>query len=247
MSEQQRLDIGGVIGETFRTYGAQAGLILGAAFIIFLPIAIIDGFIENQGGFLLGLVGSIVSIVGTYWFQGMVVQAVRDIQDGRRDFSLGELFSSVQNVVGTLIVVGILAGIGIAIGLVLIIVPGLILLTIWAVVGPAVVIDRPGVFGAFRRSRELVRGHGWAVFAVIVFFFILIAIGRGLIAALAGAISDTVVGYAVASLVGNLLLAPLGALAASVLYFHLRRLHGEPDVPATAEYEPGRAESSSGL
>lgn len=247
MSEQQRLDIGGVIGETFRTYGAQAGLILGAAFIIFLPIAIIDGFIENQGGFLLGLVGSIVSIVGTYWFQGMVVQAVRDIQDGRRDFSLGELFSSVQNVVGTLIVVGILAGIGIAIGLVLLIVPGLILLTIWAVVGPAVVIDRPGVFGAFRRSRELVRGHGWAVFAVIVFFFILIAIGRGLIAALAGAISDTVVGYAVASLVGNLLLAPLGALAASVLYFHLRRLHGEPDVPATAEYEPGRAESSSGL
>jgi hypothetical protein len=247
MSEQQRLDIGGVIGETFRTYGAQAGLILGAAFIIFLPIAIIDGFIENQGGFLLGLVGSIVSIVGTYWFQGMVVQAVRDIQDGRRDFSLGELFSSVQNVVGTLIVVGILAGIGIAIGLVLIIVPGLILLTIWAVVGPAVVIDRPGVFGAFRRSRELVRGHGWAVFAVIVFFFILIAIGRGLIAALAGAISDTVVGYAVASLVGNLLLAPLGALAASVLYFHLRRLHGEPDVPATADYEPGRAESSSGL
>jgi hypothetical protein len=247
MSEQQRLDIGGVIGETFRTYGAQAGLILGAAFIIFLPIAIIDGFIENQGGFLLGLVGSIVSIVGTYWFQGMVVQAVRDIQDGRRDFSLGELFSSVQNVVGTLIVVGILAGIGIAIGLVLIIVPGLILLTIWAVVGPAVVIDRPGVFGAFRRSRELVRGHGWAVFAVIVFFFILIAIGRVLISALAGAISETVVGYAVASLVGNLLLAPLGALAASVLYFHLRRLHGEPDVPATAEYEPGRAESSSGL
>ena len=247
MSEQQRLDIGGVIGETFRTYGAQAGLILGAAFIIFLPIAIIDGFIENQGGFLLGLVGSIVSIVGTYWFQGMVVQAVRDIQDGRRDFSLGELFSSVQNVVGTLIVVGILAGIGIAIGLVLLIVPGLILLTIWAVVGPAVVIDRPGVFGAFRRSRELVRGHGWAVFAVIVFFFILIAIGRGLIAALAGTISETVVGYAVASLVGNLLLAPLGALAASVLYFHLRRLHGEPDVPATAEYEPGRAEPSSGL
>ena len=75
MSDQARLDIGGVIGETFRTYGAQAGLILGAAFVIFLPIAIVDGFIENQGGFLLSVVGSIISIVGTYWFQGMVVQA----------------------------------------------------------------------------------------------------------------------------------------------------------------------------
>lgn len=247
MSDPQRLDIGGVIGETFRTYGAQAGLILGAAFIIFLPVAIIDGFIENSGGFLLGLVGSIISIVATYWFQGMVVQAVRDIQDGRRDFTLGELFSSVQNVVGTLIVVGILAGIGIAIGFVLIIIPGLILLTIWAVVGPAVVIDRTGVFGAFGRSRELVRGHGWAVFAVIVFFFIVVAIGQAVVRGLAGAISDTVVGYGVASLIGNLFLAPLGALAASVLYFHLRRLHGEPEVPATASYEPGRPEPSPGV
>jgi hypothetical protein len=247
MNENQRLDIGGVIGETFRTYGAQAGLILGAALIIFLPVAIIDGFIENNGGFLLSLVGTVISIVATYWFQGMVVQAVRDIQDGRRDFTLGGLFSSVQNVVGTLLVVGILAGIGIAIGFVLLIVPGLILLTIWSVVGPAVVVDRTGVLGAFGRSRELVRGHGWAVFAVIVFFFILIAIGHAVVAALAGAISDTVAGYAVASLLGNLFLAPLGALAASVLYFRLRRLHGESEVPATAEYEPGRAEPSPGV
>jgi hypothetical protein len=247
MSDQGRLDIGGVIGETFRTYGAQAGLILGAAFVIFLPIAIIDGFIENEGGFLLSLVGSVISIVATYWFQGMVVQAVRDIQDGRRDFTLGALFSSVQNVVGTLIVVGILAGIGIAIGFVLIIIPGLILLTIWSVVGPAVVVDRTGVLGAFGRSRELVRGHGWAVFAVIVFFFIIIAIGHAIIAAIASGVSDTVVGYAVASLVGNLFLAPLGALAAAVLYFNLRRLHGEPEVPATAGYEPGRVEPSPGL
>jgi hypothetical protein len=40
MSESQRVDIGGVIGETFRSYGAQAGLILGAALIIFLPVAV---------------------------------------------------------------------------------------------------------------------------------------------------------------------------------------------------------------
>ena len=31
---------------------------------------------------LLGLVGTVISVVATYWFQGMVVQAVRDIQDG---------------------------------------------------------------------------------------------------------------------------------------------------------------------
>jgi hypothetical protein len=247
MNDHERLDIGGVIGETFRTYGAQAGLILGAAFIIFLPIAIIDGFVQDNGGFLLSIVGSIISLIGTFWFQGMVVQAVRDIQDGRRDFRLGELFSSVQNVVGRLILVGIIAGIAIGIGFILLIVPGLILVTIWAVVGPAVVVDRAGVFEAFGRSRQLVRGYGWAVFVVVVFFFILIAIGHGIIAAIASAISDTVVGYGLASLIGNLFLAPLSALVASVLYFRLRRLHGEPEVPATAAYEPGRVEPSPGV
>ena len=40
--------------------------------------------------------------------------------------------------------------------MVLLIVPGLILLTIWAVIAPVIVVERSGVIDAFRRSRELV-------------------------------------------------------------------------------------------
>ena len=45
---------------------------------------------------------------------------------------------------GQLILVGIVAGIGIVIGFVLIIVPGLILITIWSVVAPVIVLEHPG-------------------------------------------------------------------------------------------------------
>ena len=58
------------------------------------------------------------------------------------------------------------------IGFILLIIPGLFLIVIWSVVAPVVVLERPGVFAAFGRSRELVRGNGWNVFAVIVLVFL---------------------------------------------------------------------------
>ena len=63
-------------------------------------------------------------------------------------------------------------GLGILVGFILLIVPGLFLLTIWAVVAPVTVLERPGIFAAFGRSRELVRGHGWTVFGALVLVFL---------------------------------------------------------------------------
>ncbi len=57
----------------------------------------------------------------------MVVELVADVQDGRRDASPGQLLRAATPVLGQLILVGIVAAIGIVIGFVLIIVPGLIL------------------------------------------------------------------------------------------------------------------------
>ena len=74
----------------------------------------------------------------------MVVEAAQDILDGRRDHTVGSLLRSVTPVIGALIVAGILAGIAIGIGLLLLIVPGLFLLTIWAVIAPVIVIERSG-------------------------------------------------------------------------------------------------------
>ena len=64
--------------------------------------------------------------------------------------------------------------------------PGLILLTIWAVIAPAIVVEDKGVFEAFGRSRELVRGDGWQVFGAIMLAF-LIVFAVGLVASIIGA------------------------------------------------------------
>jgi hypothetical protein len=134
----------------------------------------------------------------------------------------------------------ILAGLGVTVGLILLIVPGLILLTLWALVAPVVVIERPGVIASLGRSRELVRGNGWTVFGVIVVLFLISFIVSAVVSAIAVAIAGDVAGQLIGNLLANVLIAPLSALAASVMYFQLRggregaTLAGGPEAPLVA-------------
>jgi len=223
-----KLDTGRVFERIFGIYGDQFTLLIPAALVLFLPVAILNGILLDSGGVLVGLATIAISLIATYWFQGMVVEAVVDILDGRRDHTVGSLFSSATPFIGTLIGAGILATLIIIVGFILIIIPGLIALTFLAVVAPAVVIERTGVTGSLRRSRELVGGNGWRVFGVIVVLFLLTAVVGSIFNAIGGAISDSFVGYAVGDLIGRVLLSPLSAIAATVLFVELRRSKGQP-------------------
>jgi hypothetical protein len=156
------------------------------------------------------------------------VEAARDILDGRRDHSVGSLIRSVTPVLGSLVVAGILAGIGIAIGFVLLIVPGLFLITIWAVIAPVIVIERKGALEAFGRSWELVKGNAWRVFGVVVVLFVIQILLGTVIQVIAESIADSFVGYAVADLLVSVLVTPLTALAAACVFFDLKARRGEP-------------------
>jgi ABC-type multidrug transport system fused ATPase/permease subunit len=225
----QKLDVARVFERIFEIYKDQFTLLIPAALVVFVPVAIVSGIIYAGGVTIFGaLLVAAIATIATYWFQGMVVEAARDILDGRRDHTIGSLVSSVTPVLGALIVAGILAGIGIGIGLLLIIVPGLFLLTIWAVIAPVIVIERKGALDSFGRSRELVRGSGWQVFGVILVLFLVQFIVSAVIQAIVNGVSDSFVGFTLGDLITRLLVAPLSALAASVLFFELKALRGEP-------------------
>jgi hypothetical protein len=225
----QKLDTARVFERIFEIYRDQFTLLIPAALAVFVPVALLTGVIYAGGVTLLGvLISAAVATIASYWFQGMVVEAARDILDGRRDYSLGTLLQSATPVLGPLIVAGILAGIGVAIGLILLIVPGLFLLTIWAVIAPVIVIERKGALESFGRSRELVKGNGWQVFGVIVVLFLLQFLLSSAVQALADSAADSFLGYTIADLVVRLLVAPLTALAAAVMFFELKAQRGEP-------------------
>jgi hypothetical protein len=222
---QGRLDIGGVIGRVWRIYVDEASVLMPAAAVVFVVSGILSSVLAASGALLGALLGLVVSLVARTLFAGMVVELVADVQDGRRDSSPGQLLRAASPFIGPLILVGLVAGFAIVIGLFLIIVPGLILITIWSVFAPVIVLEQPPGFGALARSRELVRGNGWQVFGVILVLFVGVFLVAGAIE-LAAASASAGAGIAVSVIIG-VLTAPLTALASAVMYFDLRGLSGE--------------------
>jgi hypothetical protein len=223
-----RLDTAGVFERIFSIYRRQATVLLPAAAVLYLiPAAL--GLLSGVSARALALAATIIAGV---WYQGMVVQAVRDIQDDVRDLSIGELFRSVLPVLGPLLWTAILFGIGVFIGFLAFFIPGLVLFTQWAVAAPAVVIENRTATQALGRSRELVRGHGWQVFSVVLVTLLLVVIVDAMLASVAAAISNTNVAYAIANLIGGVITAPVFAVASAVLYLSLLQLKGEPMPPA---------------
>jgi hypothetical protein len=166
------------------------------------------------------------------WLEGAFVYAVQDARDGSFDSKLGDIFARVSPAVLPLVVAGLLAGLGIALGFMLLIVPGLILLTIWAVIGPVIVLERTSALESFGRSRALVRGHGWTVFAIVLI--------TGLLSSIASSILQTAFSFLprfleilIGGTIAQAVVAPLMAIAIALTYFRLREAHDEPAaVPA---------------
>jgi hypothetical protein len=217
---------GEVFAGAWRIYREQFRVLIPTALAVFAVEAVLSAVLSDA----LTFIASLVALIATAFYQGMVVELVRDVQDGRRDSSIGELFRSVAPVVVRLALVSLLFGLAVGLGFVLLIVPGLILMTIWAVVAPVMVIERPGVFAAFGRSRSLVRGQGVPVFGVVI-VVLLLSLLIGVVAVVLAAPLG-LAGTAAVLWVANALVEPFTALAAAVLYFMLvvrkDRWEGEP-------------------
>ena len=113
---------------------------------------IVQGLCGDGGTSCLSILGSLLDLVAWAFFAAFVVDLVADVRDGERDFGVGRLFSSASDAVLPLIGNGILFAIAVTVGLVLLVVPGLFLLTVWAVAPAAVVAERRGAIEAFGRS-----------------------------------------------------------------------------------------------
>ncbi len=212
------LQVGEVVRRVFAIYVDQAAILFPAAAAVFVINGILASLIIHAG---LALVAILLDLVASAVYTGMITELVADLREGRRDASAGQLLRAVQPVLGELIMVSIASAFVEALGFYTLIVPGLILLTLWAVAAPVVVVEHPGGLRALARSPELVRGHVFAVFRVILVFGVIILAGLTLtvLAAAAGTAADLV-----AQVVVSVLVLPLVSLASAVLYFQLREL-----------------------
>ena len=109
----RNIEVGDVLGEVFSIYRDNAGVLLPVAFLLFLVVAVVNGLVDTN--WLMIALAFVVSIAASTLYQGMVVELVSDVQDGRRDSAVGELLRSATPVIGPLIGAGLFAGIWIGV------------------------------------------------------------------------------------------------------------------------------------
>ena len=219
--------LSGVLGEAWRMYKAYAKHLLAIAFVIYLAAAVVAALLALAGGTVGAVLGSLVEIVAAFLLQATLVKAVQDVRDGRVDMSLGETVRAATPFIGSVALASILAGIAIVIGLILVIVPGLYLITIWAVIVPVIVIEGVGPLDSFGRSHQLVRGRGWHVFWTLVLVYVILLVVNLVLGLIFSALPH-VLGTGLSSVISGTLIAPFLALVVTLVYY---RLAGESQAP----------------
>jgi hypothetical protein len=217
--------LSGVLGEAWKLYRTHTAHLLVIAFVIYLVAAVVAGVLALAGGIVGALLGSIVEFFAAFLVQAALVKAVQDVRDGRADLSLGETVSAAVPCLWPVAAVSILAGIAITVGLILFIVPGLYLITIWAVIVPVIVIERSGALASFGRSHQLVRGRGWHVFGTLVVVFLILIVVDILLALVFSAL-PVLWRNGLSTVVSGTLIAPFLALVVTLIYYRLCGANG---------------------
>ena len=221
--------LSGVLSEAWQMYKTFARHLLTIAFVIYLAAAVIAALLALGGRVGVGL-GSLVEIIAAFLLQAALIKAVQDVRDGRVDLSIGDTVRAATPYLWAVALASILAAIAIAIGLVLIIVPGLYLITIWAVIVPVIVIEGAGLFACFGRSYQLVRGRGWHVFVTLVLVFVILLVAQFVLGLIFLALP-----YfwrsGLSSIISGTLVAPFLALVVTLVYYRLSAISETPSVP----------------
>jgi hypothetical protein len=176
----EKIDIGRVIQRGFNTIGRNAATFLLAGVIFAgLPTFVAQYVAVSQfrsgppqfgADFLAAsAIMFIVSIFASNLLQATLVRSsILDLNGRPADIggSLQAAFMIILPMIGLTIV----ASIGIGLGLLLLIVPGIILYVMWIVAVPVLVEERVGVFESLGRSASLTAGSRWRIFGLLVLY-----------------------------------------------------------------------------
>lgn len=210
--------------------GALPGLLLS---FIFFRIGAFSPGTARTGNIAAGMFGatmlfSVFSLVISALVQGALTRATVSAEQGVK-VSIGESLSAALRVVAPLIGLTILWALAVGVGFLLLVIPGVVFITMWAVAVPALVVERTSIFKAFGRSAELTKGSRWKVFGLLLMVLViywLLSLVIGLVglstfnAASAGQLTLTnTIGAVVAGTIFNML---WGTLQPS-LYVELRK------------------------
>lgn len=240
MTEPERLDlakrreIGDLLGDALRVYFRNFPVVFAIALAIVAPVQLIvsgigleeltSGYRENSTTAEL-LIPTVVSfLVVAPLMAAAMIFVLQRLGAGERP-RVGRSLQAGLDIFTPVFVAVLLAGVAIAAGLVVLIIPGIYIAVRLLFVPQTVVIDRARDRGALRASWELTQGAWWRTFVVILLAN-LIALVPGLLVMTpleqAAQSADRQLISLAGMILSEALTAPFVALVATLLFFDLR-------------------------
>jgi hypothetical protein len=226
------LAVGAIARDVISAYRAHRFFLIAAAVIVLLPQALTDAVLDgleleglhsarDVAALIAAPLTLIVNLFGQAFYAGLAAAAVIEWRANRPLPGIRALLRSVP--VGRLVVLDIVLTLGTAIGLVLLVIPGLVFMTFFSISPALVKFEHRGVWESMRRARELVRGNFWRVLLIVPGTIIVTEIAASLI-------SESFHGLAIVTLVDlatDGLLQPIEGLVIVVTALALLELRGE--------------------
>jgi hypothetical protein len=227
-----KLSLAETLRGVVRTCREQWRLLLVAGLVVFIPLGFLEALdnhagdiqIENIGdivaieAILVGLLHAGTSLWGEIFYTGVVAAGVSELMGGRR--------AGLRHVArvlpyGRLIAVDLLFGLVVLVGLALLVLPGVLFYVWFSLAGVVVKVENRRVRDSLRRSRELVRGSFWRVFAVVIPAELLSSAVVDLGGTIGHGLVDGFAGEWLGAALGGLLATPLYAVAVVVVTYQL--------------------------
>lgn len=241
MSGVGQFDLGRVIARTFGLVGRNfpafmflSLLLVGAPqfALAFLQGYALQGLLWGVDPVGLALGAALATMIFAYVLMAMLTRAsIDDLSRGK--VSLGAAVGDGIRYFFPLFIVALLTGIGVLLGALLLLVPGIYLAVRWVVATPALVAEDLGPTAALGRSGELTEGRRWAVFGLMLLYVVAAWIVEVAFTALTGAAAAstsfaapldvfTLVIAAVGAIVGAMT-SMVSAVGTAALYVELRQ------------------------
>jgi hypothetical protein len=163
--------IGPIFSRSWSIYAANFLIFTLVAIIAALPNQLGGDFESSAGAIRSGIV-FIVSVILYFVGQAVILYGAFQAMRGRNVIigdAVGRAFSRFLSLLG----ISILVFLGVAVGMMLLVIPGIMLALRWAVAVPACVVENKGPLDSMRRSAELTKGHRWKIFGMWVLLVIL--------------------------------------------------------------------------
>ena len=178
------LKLPAIVRRAFETERGAWGTIAAAAAVVLIPGAVLQGLVENEAVdqtsspvlfAVLALAGGASGILGYFFLNGVIAQVALARRSGSAHPSFGTIARGLPW--GHLIVADLLLTLGTAIGLVLLIFPGVVFVTRFGLAPVLIETHHLEVRPAFERSREITRGRFRLVLACFLVPLVLVAAG----------------------------------------------------------------------